>query len=242
VCLGITGWKEDFLEAAALAQNFNALTRQAVTFYTYALAIPYGVLLPDDTALRQTAEILAIAEHTADNATLFVARMARGITLVHHGGRERELGLQLLASIRGDDSTAPWSPLTLPIADAYLAQEAATTGDVDGAVELAESALDTLYESGRSIWCALATTVLVEALTQRNRDGDLHHAQTAMDRLAEVPTDPGFVLHDITLLRLQALLARARGDEAAYRGWVEKYRTMADGLGFEGHMAMAAEM
>ena len=242
VCLGMAGWKEDFREAAALAQSFNPLTRQAATFYTYALAIPYGVLLPDDTALRQTAEILAIAEHAADNATLFVARLARGITLVHRGGREREDGLQILASIRGDDSTAPWSPLTLPIADVYLAQERATTGDVDGAVELARVALDTLYESGRSIWCALATTVLVEALVQRNRDGDLHHAQTAMNRLAEVPTDPGFVLHDITLLRLRALLARVRGDEAGYRGWVEKYRRMADDLGFEGQMAMAAVM
>ena len=242
VCLGMTGWKEDFSQAVDLAQNFNPLTRQAATFYSYALAIPYGVLLADDTALRQTAEILAIAEHTADNATLFVARLARGITLVHRGGRERERGLQLLASIRGDDSTAPWSPLTLPIADAYLAQERATTGDIDGAVELVGVALDTLYESGRSIWCALATTVLVEALVQRNRDGDLDHAQTAMDRLAAVPTDPGFVLHDITLLRLRALLARVRGDEAGYRGWVEKYRRMADDLGFEGHMAMAAVM
>lgn len=43
-----------------------------------------------------------------------------------------------------------------------------------------------------------------------------------MDRLAALPTDPGFVLHDITLLRLRALLARARRDENRYRGWVEK--------------------
>jgi adenylate cyclase len=241
-CLGITGWKEDFREAAALAQNFNPLTRQAVTFYTYALAIPYGVLLPDDVALRETAETLVIAEHAADNATLFVARLVRGITLAHQGGRDREHGLQLMASIRADDSTSPWSPLTLPIADAYVAQERARTGDVNGAVELAGAALDTLCQSGRSIWCALTTTVLVEALVQRNRDGDLRDAQTAMDRLAQVPTDPGFVLHDITLLRLRALLARVRGDDAGYRGWVKKYCKMADALGFQGHMAAAAEM
>ena len=242
VCLGMAGWNEDFREAAALAQNFNPLTRQAVTFYTYALAIPYGVLLPDDTALRQTAEILAIAEHAADNATLFVARLARGITLAHHGGREREHGLALLASARGNDSTAPWSLLTLPIADSYLAQERANIGDVDGAIELAGAALDSLYESGRSIWCAFATTVLVEALLQRNRDGDLDEAQSAMDRLAAVPTDVGFVLHDITLLRLRALLTRARGDEAGYRDLRDRYRAMANDLGFEGHMAMAAGM
>ena len=178
-CLGIAGWKEDFSKAVDLAQNFNPLTRQAATFYSYALAIPYGILLSDDTALRQTADILAIAEDTADNATLFVARLARGITLVHRGGRECEHGLQLLASIRGDDSTSPWSPLTLPIADAYLAQARAAAGDVDGAVQMAGAALDALYETGRSIWCALVTKVLVEALIQRNRDGDLQHAQSS---------------------------------------------------------------
>ena len=48
-----------------------------------------------------TPRIPAIAEHAADNATLFVARLARGITLVHRGGREREDGLQILPSIRG---------------------------------------------------------------------------------------------------------------------------------------------
>ena len=74
VCLGIPGWKEDFHRATAIAQNYNPLTRQAVTFYTYALAIPYGVLLPDATALRDTAETLAVAEHAGDNMTLFVAR------------------------------------------------------------------------------------------------------------------------------------------------------------------------
>jgi adenylate cyclase len=41
------------------------------------------------------------------------------------------------------------------------------------------------------------------------------------------------------LLRLQALLARARGDEAAYRQFVDRYRATATSYGFEGHMAMA---
>jgi adenylate cyclase len=103
-------------------------------------------------------------------------------------------------------------------------------------------ALDSLYESGRSIWCALVTTVLVEALLQRKRDDDLHRAQTAMDRLADAPVDPGFVLHEITLLRMRALLARVRGDDSGYLEFRDRYRKMADDLGFEGHKAIAAEM
>ena len=41
------------------------------------------------------------------------------------------------------------------------------------------------------------------------------------------------------LLRLRALLARARGDDVAYRDLVNRYRDMAKTLGFEGHIAWA---
>ena len=242
VCLGIAGWREDLRKATAIAQNYNPLTRQAVTFYTYVFTIPYGVLLPDDTALRETAETLAIAEHAADNTTLFVARLGRGVTLIHHGGPDREVGLQLLASTREIGAAGGFSVLTLPIADIHIAQEKARVGDLDGAIELSRAALDGLYESGDSIWCALATTALVEALMLRSHHGDLDDAQSVMDRLAAVRTDPGFVLHDITLLPLRAQMARARGDEDGYRKFAGDYRTMANDLGFEGHMAIAAAM
>ncbi len=45
------------------------------------------------------------------------------------------------------------------------------------------------------------TSVLVEALLRRNADGDVQQAQAAIDRLAAVPTEPGFVLHELPLLR-----------------------------------------
>jgi adenylate cyclase len=34
---------------------------------------------------------------------------------------------------------------------------------------------------------------------------DMHEAAAAIERLAAVPTDPAFVLNEITLLRLRAL-------------------------------------
>ncbi len=82
----------------------------------------------------------------------------------------------------------------------------------------------------------------MEALLQRGGDADLEHARAAIDCLAAVPTDPGFVLHEITLLRLHALLARARGDDAAYADFRDRYRDMARSLGFEGHMKWAEAM
>jgi hypothetical protein len=43
----------------------------------------------------------------------------------------------------------------------------------------------------------------------------------------------------ITVLRLRALLAWARGDNVAYRDLVKRYRDMAESLGFEGHIVWA---
>jgi adenylate cyclase len=79
-------------------------------------------------------------------------------------------------------------------------------------------------------------------LLHRGTDGDLAEAGAAIDRLAAVQTDPGFVLHELPLLRLRALLARAHGNEAGYRDFADRYRTMANELGFEGHMVIAATM
>jgi adenylate cyclase len=83
---------------------------------------------------------------------------------------------------------------------------------------------------------------LVEALLRRGGDGDVADAQAAIDTLAAIPTDTGFVLHELALLRLRALLARARGDEASYRDYRDRYRAMATSLAFEGHIAMAEAM
>jgi len=41
------------------------------------------------------------------------------------------------------------------------------------------------------------------------------------------------------LLRLRTLLARARGDEAGYRDYRDRYRERAESLGYEGHIAIA---
>jgi hypothetical protein len=62
------------------------------------------------------------------------------------------------------------------------------------------------------------------------------------NRSAAAPTDPGFVLHELPLLRLRALLASAHGDEVTYRDFVDRYRSMAATCGFEGHLAVANAM
>ena len=105
------------------------------------------------------------------------------------------------------------------------------------------AAVDHLFREGQLLaWGVPATGVLVETLLDRGADGDVAEAEAAIERLAtRCPTD-GFVLRDILLLRLRALLARAHGDAAAYAHFRDRYRDMARSLGFEGHIAWAEEM
>jgi adenylate cyclase len=240
-CLGIPGWRDDFAQAAAMAA-VDPLSLAGVMFYTYVLAIPNGVLLPDATALRETADALELAERSGDEFALHTSRSARGITLAHLDGGEREAGFALLAQVREAALQGRFTLQVVPVVDTHLAQQKASSGDLDGAIRLARAVLEDLFDSGGAVWSVLATTVLVEALLRRGTDGDRQDAQAEIDRLAAVPTDTGFVLHEIPLLRLRALLARARGDAAGYREFRDRYQAKATRCGFEGHMALTEAM
>ena len=240
--LGIPGWKDDFAQAVAMARAADPISLAAVIYYTYTFPIPGGALLPDATALRETADVLQLTERSGDDIALLLARSARGITLVHQHGPERERGWELLAQVREAAVEQRFTLTIVPVVDIHLAQQKATSGDLDAAIGLARAVVDDLLDSGGSIWTVLATTVLVEALLRRGSEGDYQAAQTEVERLAAVPTDPGFVLYELPLLRLRALLARAHGDEAGYRDYADRYRVMATSLGFKGHIAMAEAM
>ena len=201
-----------------------------------------GVYLPDDTALRETADALAIAEQSGDPVAVGSALLARGITLVLRDGPESEAGYELLAKVRAMAAAHQTPLLWVSIVDIHTALRKAQQTDVDGAIELGRAALDNLVASGDMVFRGWATTTLVEFLLRRGNDGDIAEAQAAIDTLAAVPTDPGFVLHELPLLRMRALLARAHGDDDAYRDYRDRYRTMATELGFEGHMKWVEAM
>jgi hypothetical protein len=129
-----------------------------------------------------------------------------------------------------------------PIVDTQTAKEKARIGDLDGAIALSQAIVDDQFDTGEMIYRGPAVTVLVESLLQRGAADDVQTAQEVIDRLAAVPTDPGFVLHEIPLLRLRALVARQGGDQTGYRDWVDRYRATATTCGFQGHMAIAEAM
>ena len=105
------------------------------------------------------------------------------------------------------------------------------------------AAVDHLFGEGRLLgWCIPATGVLVETLLDGGAESDVAEAEAAIDRLTATNPDDDLPMRDIWLLRLRALLARAQGDEAAYRDHRDRYRALATSLGFEGHMKWAEEM
>ena len=240
--LGLAGWRDDFDQAIAVAGAVDPMLQVILIADYYTLALLNGSRLPDAAALRDTADALAIAERFGDDPALFMALEARGIVLVHQDGPSREHGFDLLAQVREAGLQKRISLIVVPVVDLQIAKDRLRTGDLDGAIELSQTVIDDLFSRGEMIYRGPPTSVLVEALLRRNADGDVAHAQAAIDRLAAVPTEPGFVLHELPLLRLRALLACAHGDDTGYRDYRDRYRAMATSLGFEGHMKWAEAM
>jgi class 3 adenylate cyclase len=242
--LGRPGWSEDLRQGLAMARSADPVSYATVVTYVYFGGIPYGVLGPDDSAMREIQDALRIAERSGDDMALTFARMTLGLALVHrHTAAERDRGQKLLAEVsevfvrRGHNLTE------LPIVNVYVARERARHGDRDEAIPRICAAVDHLFREGRLLlWGVAATGVLVETLLNRGADGDVAEAEAAITQLAAAPTDDRLVIGEVWLLRLHALLARAHGDEAAYRDYRDRYRAMATSLGFEGHMKWAEAM
>jgi len=239
ICLGRHGWRDDLRHGLAMAASADPMSYATVVGFVYNPGIPLGVLRPEDRAVGEIEDALRIAERSGDDLALTVTRMTLGVALVHRQtAAERDRGQKLLTEVSQVFLRRGHNLYDLPIVNVYSAREMARRGDRDGAIALMRAAVDDLVRDGRLLgWGVPATGVLVEALLDRGTDGDVAEAAAAIDRLTRPPVD-GFVLRDIWLLRLQALLARAHGDPA-YAHLKGRYRDMARTLGFEGHIAWA---
>ena len=201
-----------------------------------------GALLADDDAVRETAEAVRIAEERGDDVDLEMAHIAQGLVLSRRPtAADRDLALEVLRHAR--DALVRQRDLVLAtMADVRIAELTAEAGEVQRAIESARSIVEQLFENGEMSLRGAATAALVESLLRRGSDTDRQEAAAAIERLADVPTDPGFVLNEIPLLRMRALLAQAHGDMTGYRDYRDRYRAMAKSLGFEGHMQWAEAM
>jgi adenylate cyclase len=237
MCLGMPGWLDDAATSIAMAAPLDPTSYVFALLWKYVASIPFGALPADATAMRETAEALRIAEGSSDDFVLFMGLLSRGLVLVTRDRTQRDEGLDLFTKTRDAAVSERFSLSPLIIVDPEFALEKARTGDLDGAIELVRGVVDGAYDSGDMIWRGRATEVLVQLLVQRGSVGDLNEARAAIDQLAAVPTDPGFVLHELPLLRSRALLARAHGDEHGYRNFLEEHRARAAAVGFDALIA-----
>ncbi len=237
--LGRPGWRQDLHDAVAMARQSDPATLSLVVCSTHG-SIPYGVLRADDAAVRASEEAVHTAGFSHDVA-LSLAECTLGITLLYRdAAADRRRGLELVVQFR--EFVRERAPSLVPVADLYIARESASRGDRDAAIAMTRQAVDELHQAGRLLYSVLGAGVLVETLLQRGAEGDLAEAQEAIDRLANLLEGDESAMREITLLRLRALLARANGDDTAFRDYRDRYRAMATELGFEGHIAWAEAM
>ena len=232
---GIPGWRDDLAAASALATPDPAALA-VVTTYRFVFGIPAGALAADAAALEETSRVLRTAERFGEDFTLASARLSHGIALIYREDALREEGFEYMALARDAAVRDRFLMSAVPMAELQSARSRLRAGDVDGAIDLVRSTAAEVFASGNAILTPQATTLLVEALLCRSADGDLAVAGAAIDRLAA--TTSGYTFEELPLLRQRALLARAHGDESAYLDFRDRYRTMANELGFEGHISL----
>jgi class 3 adenylate cyclase len=237
-CLGRSGWQDDQQQSLAMARNADSTSYAIVVTYAYLAGIAFGVLRPDDSAMREITAALHKAERSGDDLALGLVRVTLGVALVQSEvAAERDRGLKLLAKVREMFVRQAQNLGELPLIDVYSARDMARRGDHNDAIALLRAATDQLAHQGQLLsWGVPAIGVLVETLLDRGGDGDVAEAAGAIQRLATAQPDEPHVPRDIWLLRLRALLARARGDEATYAQLRDCYRDMAKAIDFQAHI------
>ncbi len=247
--LGRPGWRQDVDDALAMVRHSDPTSRAGIVAWTYGLAIQYGVLRADDVAVRATEDAARAAADASNDVALSLGEytLAVGLLNADDGAdrdADRERGLELMSRAR-----ETWLRLhvhfLLPVTELWAARETAKRGDRDAAIPVMRTAVDDLRRAGDLGYGVWAAGVLAETLLERGTEADVAEAQGLFDWLANLPadgTDQDWAVRDVTLLRLRALFAGARGDGAAYRDLVSRYRATAESLGFEGHTAWAEAM
>jgi class 3 adenylate cyclase len=236
--LGRPGWRHDLHDAVAMARNSNPETLSAAVCWAYGHAMLYGVLRVDDSALRAGEEAVQTAQTASNDRALGLAVYTLAIGLLNRdSAADRDRGLELMMQTR-EIWLRKRALFLIPVTAVWAARETARRGDRDAAIPVMRQAVDELRQAGNLFYGVWGTGVLVQTLLERGAEGDVAEAQEAIVWLANLSAGGG-AIPAITLLRLRALIAHARGNDVAYRDLASRYRAMAESLGFEGHVAWA---
>ena len=238
---GTDGWRKDLDDAVAMTRTADPASLAVVAAYKY-VCIGRGALLADDVALSEITEVFQLAERSSEDLPLVLLRMSLGIALVHRQSPEdRARGVAMLAELRDTCLTERYALNVVSGLELHMAREAADE-DIDRAIRQARAATDELFASGNFVNCDAGTSFLVELLLTRGTPADQAEAEAAVHRLSRIHVSHVWATRAVMMLRLGALLAQARGDQSTYCDFRDRYRAMANEMGYEGHMAMAAAL
>ncbi len=239
---GYPGWRKDLDDAVAVAEQSGEPLTFAMALSWKGMGIFNRALLADDAVVRMIENALQTVKAASDNYAVIMVENMLACALLNRGAEgDREPGLELLA--HSHEVSIQWQHLgsELSIIEVYFAREQARGGDLDGAIPILRKSVDDMTAWGQVGYYIPAYGVLVDTLLSRGDESDLAEAEEVIARLQAVPAE-GSVIRDIWVLRMQALLAQARGDNAGYRDLRDRYRETANSLGFEGHMQWAEAM
>ena len=166
-----------------------------------------------------------MAEKSAEDIALVLIRMTMGVALIASNSGDAKRGYEMLADLRQTCMKERYALNIVPGLDVTHVQLMIATGghrrrDRARACRERRNLLSTHNYSN----CDVSTSRIVEALLARGTSADLNEAEAAVDRLAELLPRHMSALQDVSVLRLRALLAHARGDESGYRQFRDRYR------------------
>jgi class 3 adenylate cyclase len=240
--LGRPGWRQDLHDAVAMARRSNPETVSGATCWTYGHAMLYGVLRADDSVVRASEDALQTAQTASNDRAVGLAAYTLAVALLNRdAAADRRRGLKLMMQTR-DIWLRKRALFLIPVTDVWAARETSRSGDHDAAIGVMRQAVEELRQAENLFYGVWGTGVFVETLLERGTQGDLDEAQEAIDRLLVLWVDDGSAMREIMLLRLRALLSRARDEDIAYKDYRDRYRAMAESLGFEGHIDWADAM
>jgi hypothetical protein len=239
--MGLPGWRKDMRRALEMGRSSDQISYGAAVTYSYN-AIFHRVLLADDAALAEIGEALQMAERSAEDITLVLIRMTMGYALAESESADADRGYDMLAELCETCIEEKYALNAVGPLQMYAVRRMTARGDHDGAIAHGRRVLDELYRSENTFNLDVGTSAVAEALIARGTDSDLSEAEAITERLAASLPGTPWVTRDVYVLRLRALLAAARSDDVAYREFRDRYRALANDLGYEGHIAWAAAL
>jgi class 3 adenylate cyclase len=234
---GMPDFSDDFDDAMSIAEKSDTFSQATIITYKYA-GLPRGVFLATDDVVREIESALRKVERKSDDITMVMLRLTFGIALIHHGA-DPGRGYDILRTLRETCIEEHFAMNLLPVFDTYLAHERAQLGNAEAAIMQWRAIFDDMERGGKVSNIDIPLIFLAGALLSR---GELDEARRVVDRLMLLAAKHEWRSREISGLQLRVLLARTRGDESGYRQLRDQYRTLAEELGFEGHIAWAAAL